>query len=182
MTEPDDKDRRLDEVLKAGIVIAAMLFGYFIGRTSSASRVIGSSSPLTSTELSSLSGPLGQTLSLPGVNWTKNGRTLILALQTTCHFCTESAPFYQKLVRERSQFSNTKLLAVLPQSVEQSNEYLSNLGVSVDGVMQGSLRSIGVSGTPTLLLVNHVGTVTEAWTGKLQPEAEDQVLSRLEVC
>src|ERR1019366_2243977 len=26
---------------------------------------------------------------LPGVSWEKNGRTLVLALSTHCHFCTE---------------------------------------------------------------------------------------------
>ncbi|HEY9285591.1 MAG TPA: hypothetical protein VIP46_19225, partial [Pyrinomonadaceae bacterium] len=42
----------------------------------------------------------GESINLPGIDWQKNGRTLLMALSTTCHFCTESGPFYQRLVRE----------------------------------------------------------------------------------
>jgi hypothetical protein len=48
--------------------------------------------------------------SLPGVDWAKNGRTLVLAISTRCHFCTDSAPFFQRISKERPP--STKLLAV----------------------------------------------------------------------
>ena len=60
--------------------------------------------------------------SLPGVDWGKNGRTLVLAISTGCHFCTDSAPFFQRISKERP--ANTKLLAVLPQTADESRKYL----------------------------------------------------------
>jgi hypothetical protein len=57
--------------------------------------------------------PVGTKLSLPDVDWAKNNRTLVLALQTGCNYCTESAPFYQRLVTEASNH-NIPLIAVLP--------------------------------------------------------------------
>jgi len=49
----------------------------------------------------------------------------------------------------------------------------------VDQVRQVSLGTIGVRGTPTILLVDGKGVVTKLWTGKLQAQAEDEVLAAL---
>lgn len=112
--------------------------------------------------------------SLPGVDWSKNGRSLILAISTRCHFCTDSAPFFQRIGREKP--AGTKLLAVLPQAVEEARTYLDQQGVRVDDVRQAPLDSIKVSGTPTLLLVDNAGTVADVWVGKLEPSQEEDVL------
>jgi hypothetical protein len=114
-------------------------------------------------------------ISLPDVDWSKNGQTLVLAVSSACHFCTESAPFYQQL----SKFhSGTRLVAVLPQPVQEGKQYLERLGVAVDEIKQVSLNSIDVRGTPTLMLVNSDGVVTKTWVGKLQPKEEAEVLSK----
>src|SRR4051794_5736116 len=57
---------------------------------------------------------VGSKISLPGVDWDKNGKTLVLALQKGCHFCSESAPFYQRLA-QASAVKGIQLIAVLPQ-------------------------------------------------------------------
>ncbi len=123
--------------------------------------------------------PLGAKLTLPDVDWAKNNRTLVLALQTGCHFCTDSAPFYQRLVTEASN-RNIPLIAVLPQSVEEGRKYLSGLNVAINDIKQSSLSSIGVQGTPTLLLVNGKGEVADAWIGKLPPDKESMALKSLQ--
>ena len=110
------------------------------------------------------------------IAWNQNGQTLILALSKNCRFCTESAPFYKQLSKSKG---NTHLVVLLPQSVEEGQEYLEQLGVSVDEVQQFSLENIGVSGTPTLLLVDTSGAVKNFWVGKLSPEQEATVLSVL---
>jgi hypothetical protein len=51
--------------------------------------------------------------------------------------------------------------------------------VHVDDIKQISLNTLGVRGTPTLLLVNDVGVVTDVWVGKLQLDQEVQVLTAL---
>ena len=117
------------------------------------------------------------TRSLPGIDWGRNGRTLVLAISTGCHFCTESGPFFQRIKREAGK--DVKLLAVLPQSTAEAEKYLGGLGVKVDEVRQTGLNSIGVTGTPTLLLVGKSGIVTDVWEGKLQPEQQQQVLAAL---
>jgi thioredoxin-related protein len=114
---------------------------------------------------------------VPGVDWSANGRTLVLAISSTCHFCKDSEPFYRKLRQELGK--GIKMVAVLPQPVTEAEQYLKNDGVAVDQVKQVSMGALGVRGTPTMLLVDKGGMVTKVWTGRLQPEQEEQVLSFL---
>jgi hypothetical protein len=123
--------------------------------------------------------PAGAKVSLPGVDWSNNNQTLLLVLQKGCHFCTESAPFYQRLVREMAGRENIHLIAVLPQTSDESKKYLDDLGVTIAEVKQAQLDSIGVHGTPTLILVNNQGVVITSWVGKLSADGEAEVLRRL---
>jgi peroxiredoxin len=121
----------------------------------------------------------GTKLSLPGMEWGRSRRTLLMVLSTNCHYCTESAPFYQKLAQEKTKHTDVGLLAVLPQSVEESRKYLDEHDVRVDEVRQVSPGALNVSGTPTLILVDQSGSVIESWVGKLSPEKEGEVLKRV---
>ena len=113
---------------------------------------------------------------ISGVDWKKNGRTLVLAISTKCHFCTESTPFYRKVQEE---LKTLRTIAVLPQPADEAERYLKDEGVRAARVKQTSLGDIGVQGTPTLLLVNGAGVVTNVWVGRLQPEQEQEVLVAL---
>jgi len=120
----------------------------------------------------------GTKVSLPGIDWSKNARTVVLVLSTTCHFCSESAPFYEKLQQQKP--NDVRVVAVLPQPLEDSRNYLNKLGVSVTDVVQGSLASVGVSGTPTLLLVYNEGSVTGSWVGKLSESEAAKVIAQIQ--
>lgn len=117
----------------------------------------------------------GDVVALTGIDWQKSGKTLLLALSTTCHFCTRSGPFYQRLAKEHG---DARLVALVPQSSEEGRAYLKGLGVDVDDVRQTSLGELGVSGTPTLILVDGEGVASEVWVGALSPDKEEEVVSR----
>ena len=151
------------------IITAALLLGVVLVRN----HLLSNSTAHT---LFHSQAPTEIKVSLPDVDWAKNRRTLLLALSSTCHYCSESAPFYQQIAEQRG---NTHIIAIFPESVSDSKEYLSNLGVSVDEIKQLSLDSLEVRGTPTLMLVNNAGLVTDMWIGKLPPSEETEVLNRL---
>jgi thioredoxin-related protein len=123
---------------------------------------------------------VGAKISQLDLDWSKSNKNLLLILSTSCHFCTESAPFYKRLVQERTQRDGFRLAAVLPQPVTDGRTYLNGLGVDIDEVKQMSPGAIRIRGTPTLLLLDNAGVVTEEWIGKLPPEKENEVLSRLQ--
>lgn len=120
----------------------------------------------------------GQSLNLKKLNWAPKKDTLILALSTNCHFCTESAPFYRRVVAA-SRKDGLPLVAVFPQSVEEARNYLSYQQLSFNEVLQAPLSNIQVSGTPTLLLINQQGVVQRVWIGKLSAEQEKEALATI---
>ncbi|HEX6190684.1 MAG TPA: redoxin family protein [Pyrinomonadaceae bacterium] len=120
---------------------------------------------------------VGSKISLDGIDWSKGERTVVVALSTSCRFCTESAPFYQQLEQKKAR--NVQLVAVLPQQVADSRSYLGRLNVRMDKVVQAALSSIRVTGTPTLLLVDKNGVVENLWVGKLSERDSQAVLRQI---
>jgi len=127
-------------------------------------------------ESQAIQPPSDYTLSPLNINWRQNKQTLILAISSSCHFCTESAPFYKRLVEKKDE---TRLVAVVPQSVAEGQDYIKRLGVQVDAVQHSDFSTIGVQGTPTLLLIDSAGVIKNAWVGRLSPAQESDVLNAL---
>ena len=122
---------------------------------------------------------IGGQFSLPGANWSNHKQTLVLLLQKSCHFCVESAPFYQKLSTASRAQTQTRMLAVLPNPVDEAKNYLKELGIEIADIRQADLGALGVAGTPTIVLVNDQGTIIESWVGKLKPEEEEKILQKV---
>lgn len=164
--------RRLEVAANVAIIVVAVLVCFVVVKT----YLLGGS---TKPQQQSQAPATGSKVSMSDVDWGKNGRTLVLVLQKGCHFCSESAPFYQRLVRDTAGHEGLRLIAVLPQQVEEGKQYLNDLGVSIDEVRQAPPSDLSVRGTPTLLLVDGSGIVTDSWVGKLPPDKEAEVLNRL---
>lgn len=121
---------------------------------------------------------VGKKLDLAEVNFSEKPRTVLLALQTTCRYCNESADFYKRLVEE-TKGKNIKLVAVFPTPVEDSARHLNELGVTGFEVKQAPISALDASGTPTLIITNDKGEVTNFWIGKLPAEKESEVINQL---
>jgi thioredoxin-related protein len=151
------------------IVVAVLLVGvivqkYFFGSSSNAP--------------TRLQPTVGSKLNVPEVDLSTQPKTLVLVLQKDCKYCTESADFYKRLL-ENTQNKNIKLVAVLPGKVEESKTYLNGLGINNLEVKQSSLDNLQTSGTPTLILTNNKGEVTNFWIGKLPADKEEEVIGQL---
>lgn len=121
---------------------------------------------------------VGKQVNLPDENWSAQPKTVVLALQTTCRFCHESAPFYKRLI-ESAKGKNIKFVAVFPQTVEESTAHLNQLGLIGLEVKQVPISQLDASGTPTLILTNGKGEVTNYWVGKLTPDKETEVINKV---
>lgn len=114
---------------------------------------------------------------LPGVQFAERERTLVLFESSGCTFCTQSMPFYKKLSKELKS-RGISFVAASPEPVHVSQAYFKSHGVAVDQVVQ-KMFSRQVAGTPTLVLVDRRGTVTDAWVGSLDQAGEKRVLKKL---
>lgn len=155
-------------IILAGLAAACLFIQKFAaGRAGSANR--GRASQVS----------VGAKIPLAGVDWGKNGNTLLLALSTGCHFCSESTPFYQRIAREVSKRNDVKVISLFPKGEAGGREYLSKLGVPIPDVRQASFEDIGVAGTPALVLVNSSGVAAGVWIGQLPADKEAEVIDAI---
>ena len=113
---------------------------------------------------------------LDGWNWGDHDQTLVMGLRKGCHFCEDSAPFYQRLTAQQQGGSNSTIVAVFPDAAEAVKEVVQSEGLRVHALAGVPLERLKISGTPTLLLVDRSGTVMNAWTGMLSPRQELEVM------
>ncbi|HKV33157.1 MAG TPA: redoxin family protein [Pyrinomonadaceae bacterium] len=121
---------------------------------------------------------VGSKVSAVDVDWSKSKKNVLLVLQVGCRFCSESAEFYQTLMQQTKD-KGVSVLAVLPQSKEEARKYLDNLQLSNLDTKQAAMNTLDVSGTPTLIVTDDKGQITNVWVGKLPPEKQNEVLSLL---
>lgn len=159
----------LEIATNLAIIVVAIMLGYLLIQK----YFLGENKQPQPTEIVK-----GTKISLPNVSWQQNKKTLLLVLQKDCHFCSESMPFYKTLV-EKSKEKGIQLIAVLPNSREESIQYLKENGVDIQEVKQAQISEINVIGTPTLILVNNQGEVENSWIGQLPLEKENEVTSNL---
>jgi peroxiredoxin len=120
----------------------------------------------------------GSKFELKAQGWRGTPKTVVLALSTNCHYCTESADFYRELSLQCHQ-RHIPIIAVLPQEVTASRSYLTDEGVTVDEIRKVQLSDLRVDGTPTLVIVDDGGVVKKVWVGKLSSSKEKEVLDQI---
>jgi hypothetical protein len=161
--------KRLETIANIAVIIAAVALLVFLGQQEWIRHNPPSMATARSLE--------GKAVHLPGVQFAAQSRTLVIAISTQCHFCRDSEPFYKELAEKPA--SRAKLVAVLPQPQSEAEQYVhQSIGPSVQ-VVSAPLDSLGVTGTPTLLLIDGSGRVQKAWVGKLDGPAQQQVQSLL---
>lgn len=161
--------QRIELTANILIIVVALLLVVFIGQRYFFAK---------SDKQAKVTPTIGKPINLPNQDWSAQPKTIVLALQTTCRFCNESTPFYKRLV-ESVRDKNIKIVAVFPQSVEESTAYLNQLGLSGLEIKQAPISALDTSGTPTLIITNQKGEVTSFWIGKLPPEKETEVINTL---
>lgn len=122
---------------------------------------------------------VGRQIPLENIDWKASKKTLVMYLSTTCHFCDESSPFYKRLLEKYTNSKDVRFIAVLPQSINVAGEHLNKLGVHVSEIQSADFESIGVTATPTLLLVDESGKVSDTWQGKLTISRENDVFEKV---
>jgi hypothetical protein len=113
------------------------------------------------------------------LDFSKAERTLLLFLSSRCTFCTRSMPFYGKLVSTRQESgASVRFVALSTEPRASLLAYTQAHGVVLDQIIsidRGQLPPLKMRGTPTLVLVDDVGSVLQHWRGMLPPSGEAEV-------
>lgn len=135
--------------------------------------------PAPRVELPGIKAPtIGNKVSLDGWDWSRSSRNVLLVLQKDCRFCTDSAAFYRNLIKQ-TEGKDVKVVAVLPQSDEEAKKYLNDLNITGIEIKHSQLSPLQVGGTPTIVVADNSGTITDVWLGRLPPEKENEVIAKL---
>ena len=95
--------------------------------------------------------------------------TVVLFISKDCHFCAESMVFYDRLTKAKpaSSLGLVVVAAVpLPQTRQEGQAYFSQKNVAVDEVVPVDFSALGITGTPTLVLLDGSGRVSTSWVGR----------------
>jgi len=87
-----------------------------------------------------------------------------------------SAPFYRDL-ETKLEAGNAKhrLIAVFPQARSEVMEFKSLEKLDIEAVADAQLGELGISSTPTLVLVSREGIVIRTWVGAPGKETQTAI-------
>lgn len=132
--------KKIETASNVAIITVALLFGVVLVSRYFLPSVTPKSPVAESEEIK-----VGTKLPLPNVDWSKSDKNPVLALSTSCHFCSESTPFYQKLAQQKAERpGNARLITIFPQTVDEANRYLSEHNILIDEVRQASLNTVNI--------------------------------------
>lgn len=122
----------------------------------------------------------GRSLRLAGADWAGAPLTLVLQLSSDCHFCTESMPFYRRVVSTVSTSSHKiPLLVASSDHHEVAEAYLNSEHIPPQHILQLESGGALTLATPVIFFVDSVGVVRKSFVGKLDASAENDVLAIL---
>ena len=126
-------------------------------------------------------GPkIGTRVAIPSLSWSAPNTYVVLAVSSQCRFCVESVPFYKTLSDwKQKNHSDLKLVVVSPEATGTTEEFLRSNRIIADTVVSYPLQSLGVSGTPTLMIVDSKGVLKGVHHGKLQPDEQADIIGDL---
>jgi thioredoxin-related protein len=130
---------------------------------------------------SNKSNPAFKASSIPlaSITNTPSKLNVVLGISTTCRFCEKNMGFYKELSSLQTP-DKLAFYTVFPQPKEEADSFLQQKGIHPTGVISSSLSSYSIAGTPTLLLVNSVGKVEQAWVGALDSTRQAEVLQQIQ--
>lgn len=150
-------------LLAAAVFIAALSWGFFVRQQApSAGSGFRKGTP----------APV-----LPNVEYAGASKTLLVAMNTKCHFCTESIPFYNSLVERHP---GTRILAVFPNDEGEVKEYARQQRLRLEAVAGVDFRALRIESTPTMLLIGGDGKILDFWIGKLSAANEAHVTAAVD--
>jgi len=116
-----------------------------------------------------------------GIDYNAAPQTLLLLMNTECHYCEVSLPFYKKLATSSSIVNNTKMVALFPNPQTKVGDYAQKNELNFQTISSPDFQLLKMLGTPTLILTNSKGEILDFWIGKLSAESEQEVLKALGV-
>ena len=152
---------RLEAIANLALIVAALAIGIVL-----LTRYVKSAAIPTSPAAGD------QLPNIDGVEWKAHRRTLVLALNTGCHACVESIPYYQRLMQPLLLGRDIGIVAVFPNQPDLVRQFVDEKKLPVASIGGVRLDRLGIDITPTIILVDSAGRVEKTWAGILRPREQ----------
>ena len=118
---------------------------------------------------------------IAGVDYKQAPRTLILALNVDCRYCSRSVPFYNSLAEAQQKNADqfNIVAAFINKDAGLVKSYAEETKLLVQAIAGVDFDKLGIHMTPALVLVDKAGKVLDSWRGALQPDGEREVFDAL---
>ena len=105
--------------------------------------------------------------------------TVVLVVNSTCPFCTDSMSFYSDLAHLRSSSGSplVRLVAVSTEEEAVTADYFTVNGVVIGSTVSSTQSIVSGALTPTLIIVDRERNVVGSFVGRLSQRAEAEVLN-----
>jgi hypothetical protein len=122
---------------------------------------------------------VGTTLTLPLV--TARPVTAVLWVSTKCKYCSLSLPFYRRLSDLAASAPHSfQIVGLVSEGRTEGSSYFGSNGMKLEvRTAAGVVDHLGLSGTPTLILVDAKETIIGLWPGLLDEAQQAAVLSSI---
>jgi hypothetical protein len=120
---------------------------------------------------------IGKHLDAPGMRWGSFPINAVVFVNSNCHYCKASTPFYRQLAEvQHMHQARVSLCVICLESSETIKQFLASERITVSGVYE--LRNVaGLESTPTLLIVDATGTIRNAFVGLLNQSQQRKILA-----
>jgi len=121
---------------------------------------------------------------IAGVDYSRTTKTLILALNVDCRYCSRSVSFYNSLAEARRQENANNIdivAAFINNDATLVKSYAEQKQLLVHTISGVDLDQLGVHMTPTLILIDDAGRILDSWRGELQADGEREVFAALDL-
>lgn len=120
--------------------------------------------------------------SLPGIDFSKSQRTLLVALDPNCNSCSESLPLLQSLVNKlHLSNSNARMITLFQGVDEQTKRYAEASRLNVESIFGVDFNLLELSALPSVILVDAAGTILDFWIGKPSGDTAEQMFKYLAI-
>ncbi len=116
---------------------------------------------------------------LQGVNYSNENQTLVLLLRSSCPYCRAEVPFYKQVVEVARRSGRTQIVAVFAAHDMGASRFLADNDIAARFTVAPDSQIFKAYATPTLLLVNHQGRVSDFWVGAVQGPTAESILRKL---
>ncbi len=117
---------------------------------------------------------------MTGLRQESGKSSLLLVVKSSCKYCKDSIPFYQRLVNEiRSTNAAVQLVGLCLESDTACANYFSETQVPVDVTLGAPNGLPRIQRTPTIVMLDPNGNVAEIWVGALGEDGQKAVLTAI---